>query len=259
MSCKKVLNILSEYYDEELDADMAFQVSQHLAQCPMCREEYDRLSALHSRLQSLEKIQAPEYLRHLVQLHLTHGRQDPLHTRILNDLQNRWAKIRTTGRMWYLTRAMGTIMATVFFLLISSAITPFHLNADSPLAERTTYPPECRQKVMESVVRKLGMVSFQAQNRSADQTEPMINDLVLLQYGESVAQEGADDTFSVAYMVDTNWTAKMESILEHPIDRALLKSFNEKITSARCRPASKNGHTVAAFLVFTFSKISVHD
>ncbi len=265
MLCKNALKVLSEYYDEELDAARAVQVSQHLDQCPTCRQEFDSLAALHKRLKLLRKIQAPDHLRRLIQLRLTHGEQESLRVRIANDLERRWSKIRTTEGMWYLTRVMGTVMTTIFVILISSlissAITPYYFNSDSPMAARAAISasPEYKQQIWANVLRRLGMIPIQNLKRPIDPTEPMINYQYLLELGESFTQEGEDDNLSTVVAVDQKGTAKIQKILEHPSDRTFLSNVNERITTARWRPASENGHAVESYMVLMFSKISVYD
>ena len=52
MLCKKVLPLLSEFFDGVLDDDTSVQVSQHLGQCIRCRKEFNGLSALLTMLNS---------------------------------------------------------------------------------------------------------------------------------------------------------------------------------------------------------------
>lgn len=113
MLCEKVLPLLSEFFDEVLDSDAAVQVSQHLGQCIGCRKEFDSYAALHHRLKSLNRMPAPEYLRSLVQHRLT---QESWRAHLRNELARYWSIIRTTEGMWYATRALGTVMASIFFL-----------------------------------------------------------------------------------------------------------------------------------------------
>jgi len=67
MLCKNVLSLLSEFFDEVLDAGTSVQISQHLDQCGRCRREFNRLSLLHGKLNSLKSIQAPNFLGSLVE------------------------------------------------------------------------------------------------------------------------------------------------------------------------------------------------
>ncbi len=130
MLCETVLPLLSEFFDGVLDADTAVQVSQHLSQCQHCRRELDSFADLHDRLRSLDRMQAPEYLRRLVQRRIA---REPWRARVRNELSRYWSIIRTTEGMWYATRVLGTIMASIFFLTISSAITPLYLRTESPV------------------------------------------------------------------------------------------------------------------------------
>jgi hypothetical protein len=255
MLCETVLPLLSEFFDGVLDADTAAQVSQHLSQCQHCRRELDSFADLHNRLRSLDRMQAPEYLRRLVQRRIA---REPWRARVRNELSRYWSIIRTTEGMWYATRVLGTIMAAIFFLTISSAITPFYLHGASPV--NTTGWPSLRAEVGVSVLNRLGMT--QPPLKMAGRSGPAaINDLYLVEYGqkESASREAKDDSFSVVTVVDRSGSAKVQSVIQPPSDKTLLSDFNEMISSARCRPASENGQAVPSHLVLTFSKIFVYE
>jgi anti-sigma factor (TIGR02949 family) len=254
MLCSKVLKRLSEYLDEVLDNRTAVQLAQHLNQCESCRNEYERLSSLKRELKSLARtVQAPDYLRDLIQVRLAAGRQDPLHMRIRNVLERRWSIIRTTDGIWYLTRVLGTVMTSFLIFLISSAITPLDVNAHSTNLE--PFSPAYRQQVGINVLRRLGMQQFELQaNRKA-----AINNQYFLNFGQSVPPSTTKDfNLSVVTVVDRSGTAKVQDVIEYP-DREILSSFNEIIETARCRPASKNGLAVTSHMVLMFSKISVYN
>ena len=89
MLCKTVLPLLSEYFDGVLDTDTEIRVSQHLDQCISCRREYKSLSALHAKLSSFRRIQAPEYLQHLVQHRISEMKLDTWRSRLQNALELR--------------------------------------------------------------------------------------------------------------------------------------------------------------------------
>jgi hypothetical protein len=256
MLCKQVLPLLSEFFDEVLDADSAVCVSQHLGQCIRCRKEFDGYSALRSKLKSLHRMQAPEYLQSLVQHRLA---KEPWRSRVRNELARYWSIIRTTEGMWYATRAVGSVMATVFFMMISSGVTPYIVQAEAPIMrEPLPLNPAYGPKVSVSVSKKLGMLQAPVPTKLNSSSGPAaINDLYLLKFGESVSEAGKNDHFKVLYMVDRSGTAKVESVIEHPVDQNLLNEFNQVIESARVRPASANGRAVASSIVFTFSKIFV--
>jgi len=253
MLCKKVLTLLSDYFDGVLEADVSVQVSQHLGQCLHCRKEFDSISTLHNRLSTLGKVQTPEFLYSLVHHRLS---QAPLRARMRNELARYWSIIRTTEGMWYATRAVGTVMASIFFIMISSAITPLDIRADAPV--NTTGWASLRTEVGFSVLQRLGVQ--QALLKAVGRSDPAaISELYLLNYGLSVSDAGKDDLFSVAYTVDKGGAAKLDTVIEYPSDKALLAQFTEVMTSARCRPASANGRNVKSPIVFTFSKIFVSD
>ena len=107
MLCEKVKLLLSEYFDEVLDAETAIQVSQHLDQCIPCRKELDELSAVHSRLRSLSDVRAPEYLRDLLRLRISDMRKNRWQVQLRDALERQWSIIRSTERICYMTRAIG--------------------------------------------------------------------------------------------------------------------------------------------------------
>ncbi len=257
MNCERVLSRLSEFVDGVLGSEDAIQVSQHLSRCADCGRELKRLRVLREKLASLETVHAPEYLRHLVQLRLESDRQNTLRARLRDSLQYRGSVIRTTEGMWFLTRIAGTVMASVFFVMIVASMNPLYFDQS---AESGPLPAAYRQQLPVSVLKNLGLTPVTAQKRPISSSEPMINDLYLLNFSEqSVSRDGKDDTVSVVTMVDRSGSAKIQNVLEYPSDQALLSSLNSMLTTARCRPASHNGRAVDSHLVLTFSKVSVYD
>jgi hypothetical protein len=252
MLCEKVLPLLSEFFDEALEADVAVQVSQHLDECASCRKELESLSALHLRLRSLREVRAPAILGDLVKIRLA---GEPWRVRARNELDRYWSIMRTTERMWYGTRALGTVMASVFFLLIYIAVTPYYIGveAQSPLLLYPFTPADSHQ-VSINFSKKLGV--FKISGRSGPAA---IHDLYLLEFGDRISHGGTDDSFSVDTVVDSSGAAKVQSVIEYPSDKTLLHSFNDMISSAHFRPASSNGQAITSHLVFSFSKIFVSD
>ncbi len=256
MICKRVLKHLSEYLDDAVDGERSLELSRHLAHCGGCRREYERLSLLRKKLSSLRAVQAPDYLQHLVQLRLANQSENTLRARLRDALERRWSIIRTTEGMWYFTRILGTVMTSVFFVMIVASVNPAYFDQTS---DRGPLPPSYRQQLPLSVLAKLGLLPLEAQKRPISSSEPMINDLYLLNFSQTLSREGRDDTLSVVAVVDRSGTAKIQNVLEYPADQQLLNSFNSMLTSARCRPASQNGRAVDSHLVLTFSKVSVYD
>jgi hypothetical protein len=267
MLCERVLPLLSEFFDEVLDQDRAVQVSQHLGRCIPCRREFNRLSDLHTKLKSLAQVQAPEYLHSLVLHRLA---KEPWRARMRNELGRYWSIIRTTETMWYATRVMGTILASVFFFLLPSAITPYTgVEAQDPQRTSITpayyclgQQPAYRNNVSRSLTKKLGMASSQIQSQPGRSAPAALNPLYLVEYGDSVSrtgEAGQDDNVSISATVDSSGAAKVETVLERPSDKTLLASFRGLISSARFRPEIKNGQTVSSTVVFTFTKVFVSD
>jgi hypothetical protein len=262
MLCKKVLPVLSEYLDGVLDSDTAVQVSQHLDHCLSCRREYKNLSRVQDTLRSMKRVQAPEYLHRLVEHRVSSMQGDSWRTRLQNDLERRWSKIRTIEGTWYLTRAAGTVMACILFIVIASSMAPFlRVNAQVPERSRLV-PTDYFSQVGLSVLSTFGLFPKQGiENIPEEKTKSnaAMSDEYLLDFGQRVSKEGEDDSFMVLADVDEKGAAKIRSVPEYPEDSNLLNSFHEMILAARCRPAVKNGQTVPSNLIFLFNKISVYN
>jgi hypothetical protein len=262
MLCKKVLPLLSAYFDEALDSDTAVQISQHLDQCLSCRREYRGISELHDNLKSLGKVQAPEYLSKLVAHRVSALQRDSWHARLQNYIELRWSRIRTIDGTWYVTRALGTVMACVLFISIASSMAPF-LNVNASHAEQgRLVPTDYLSQVGLSVLSTFGLFPKQdiaGVSELETKSDAAMNDEYLFNYGQSVSEEGEDDSFMVLADVDENGAAKIRSVPEYPEDTNLLNSFHEMILTARCRPATRNGKTVPSNLIFLFNKVSVYN
>ncbi len=258
MRCQEVNKLLSPYFDEALETDAAIGVSAHLRQCSGCMREFELLGRLRGQLKSLDRIETPDYLHHLVQLRLSNAKQDRWRARMRDALEYRWSRIRTTEGIWFLTRILGTAMTFFFFFTLSSAMNPIFLDIRSQATERGGLSQTLRQQLGFNVLKNLGLLPLEALKKPISPSDPMINDLYLLNFGQSM-RSGEDDTFSVVTMVDRSGAAKIQNVLEYPADKTLLTDFNSMLSSARCRPAIQNGRAVDSHLVMSFSKISVYD
>jgi len=255
MLCKIVLHQLSEYFDEVLEAKDAVEVSQHLRQCVGCRKQYKSLVAMHNRLRSLQRIKAPEYMEALVRLRIAQENEDVWYKRLRLWLELCWSRIRTTEGMWYWTRALGTVLTSICFLLIN----PIYFDVNQP-SDRAVLPAaDYTQQVAINVLQKLGMLPAEETKGPPIRVKPAINDAYLVNFAQNMTGSEEDDTVSVMTVVDSNGAAKIKNVLQYPADRNLLSNFNQMISSARCRPGSQNGKAVDSHLVLTFSRISVWD
>jgi hypothetical protein len=265
MLCDKVIPLLSGYFDEVMDDDTSIQVSQHLDQCATCRKELDDLSAVHSKLNSLKGLQAPEYLHNMVQLRIANLDQERWPVRIQNTIERRWSIIRTTEGMWYLSKALGIVMTAVFFFLIPCSINPLEIEANSTTADRNVYTRAEKQRVALNVVAKLGMLPKDEQRELAKLRQPVvvkpaIHEKYLSRFGESLSQDGNDYDFAVVTYVAPNGKAKGQNVLEHPNAQNFLNDFNKVISSGRFAPARENGgEAVPSHMLLMFSKISVYE
>ncbi len=259
MPCDKVLRLLSPYIDDVLNNDEAVEVSQHLNHCINCRKELNHLSLLRRELKSLSRIEAPEYVHHLVQIRLADIQKNTWRTSLRDALEYRWAKIRTTEGRWYITRVLGTVATCIFFFLISNAIHPVYLDIHSPFLDRGIFSPVYKQQLGISVLKRLGLAPLEAPKKNSTRSQPMINDQYLSDFSQSVSHVGNDDNLSVLAAVDRSGAAKVEDVLEYPEDQTFMSNIIEGINSSRCRPASENGRTVVSHLVLIFNKIHVYD
>ncbi len=259
MGCERVMKLLSLFLDEVLEEEQARGVAEHLEECSGCRKEFARLSKLRRVLGSLGKLKAPDYLHHLVKLRIAAAEERRWTTSLREVLEYRWSKIRTTDSLWYMTRLMGTIATCVLFIAITAAIRPIYFDLSSQESDRTWMSPLMAHQLKLGVLGKLGMTPLEAQKRPISPSEAQINDLCLLNFAQSASRAGSDDTLSVYASVDRTGSAKIQGVLEHPADSALLYHFNSMIQSTRCRPASQNGKAVDSHLVLSFTKLTVYD
>jgi len=259
MKCQYVLKHLSLLLDGMLERGIAEGVEEHLEACHKCNREFNRFARLREELSSMDRARAPEFLRHLVQMRLDEARRENLAVRLRQALEYYWSRIRTTERLWYLTRIMGTAATFLFFLALSSAINPIYLDLRASGIEHEGPSQYLKQQLGIHVLKSLGLMPVEAQRKPISSSEPQINDLYLLKFGESASRTGSDDSFSVFTVVDRSGSAKIQNVLEYPTDRRLLQSFNTMLTSAQLRPASQNGRAVDSHLVLTFNKIFVYD
>jgi hypothetical protein len=258
MNCRAVTKHLSPLLDERLEREFAVKVSEHLWSCLECNREFMRLSRLREQLHSLGKVPAPQYLRHLVRLRIAEAQNDYLGKRFRDFLELQWSRIRTTGRLWYVARFLGTASAFVFFFALCSATNPIYIDLRDRASDRGP-SQNLRQQLGMYVLKNLGLLPVEMQRKPISFSEPRINDLYFLKFGESASRTGSDDSFSVFTVVDRSGSAKIQNVLEYPADSRLLRNFNHMLTSAQVRPASQNGRAVDSHLVLSFTKICVYD
>ncbi|NWG12437.1 MAG: zf-HC2 domain-containing protein [Acidobacteria bacterium] len=259
MKCAKVAEDLSLLLDDMLGSEQSARISRHIEECERCREEWIRLVDLRSKLKSLGRVPAPEYLRHLVQLRIRDAAKLTARAEVRRALEIGWSRLRTIEGVWYLTRLAGTAATFVFFLAISAAVTPAYFSMQAAGTERGGLSPEGRYQLVVGVLKNLGMRPVEAQKIPFSKSEPKINELYLLSFGENASRTSADDSFSVVTVIDRTGSAKIRNILEYPADSSLLADFNQMLMTARCRPASENGRAVESHLVMNFSKIAVYE
>lgn len=258
MLCEKVLPLLSEYFDEVLDAETAIQVSQHLDHCAQCRKELSGISAVHDKLASLNGIRAPEYLHDLVKHQVANYSKSNWRVQLREALERQWSLIRTIDGTWYANRILGTMMTAMMVVLIANGINPVTVEATAPRSDRIVNPTDYSKKVFRNVQAKFGRPPAKVPP-GRDVQLSAIHYRYLDELGKSNPQYAEDDTLSVVATIDPVGIPKMQTVLESPSDQNLLRSVNEVISSARCRPASKNGQAVASYLVLIVSRVYVYN
>ncbi len=258
MRCEKVLGQLSWFIDDMLERNLASEVSRHLSDCPRCGHELTRLRRLQAALKGLEPAAAPDYLGDLVNMKISQARSESWRSSLRSAIEYRWSRIKSTERVWYLTRLMGAMATVVFFIAIYSAMNPLYLSLAHEIPTRVDWPhTEASQRLALGMQKALGMP--EALKRPVRSSEARINDLYLDKLGQSASKTAHDDTVSVFTMIDRNGTGKVQDVLEYPADDSLLNDFTEMINSAVWRPASQNGRAVDSRQVLIFSKIYVYN
>jgi hypothetical protein len=258
MLCEKVLPLLSEYFDEVLDAETAIQVSQHLDQCARCRKELSGISAVHDRLRSLNGIRAPEYLHDLVNHHVVSLSKNSWRAQLRQTLERQWSLFRTIDGTWYANRILGTIMTAMLVVLIANGINPIPVEATSPKPDRVVNPTDYSKRVFRNVQARLGRPPAKVPP-GRDIQLSAIHYSYLDELGKSNPQHAEDDTLAVVATIDPMGRSKLQTVVEPPSDQNLLRGVNEVISTARCRPASKNGQAVSSYLVLIVSRIYVYN
>jgi hypothetical protein len=257
MKCERVKKQLSWFLDDVLETDRSDSISEHLQECDKCRRELARLARIRRGLAGLKRPETPHYLRRLMELRLERAARETWRESLRNAIEYRWSRIRATERMWYLTRAVGTVTAFVFFLGISASMNPLYELGfrQEPLPERATL----LQTLREQVLKNVGIMPVDTQKKRTAPTEPQINPLYLVNLGENASRNARDDNFAVVTVVDRSGAAKIQNVLEYPEDTSLLSDLNSMLMTARYRPALQNGRAVESHLVMSFSRVSVYE
>lgn len=151
--------------------------------------------------------------------------------------------------------------AIIFFVISSTAISPLCLEVNAKAEEHEGITLAYGKQVSRSVLANLGMLSSQTQQQPilVSKNNPAINDLYFVIFEEGNATTEKADTLTVVAAIDPSGEAKIQDVLEYPTDKNTLIKFSEMISSAKYRPASKNGKAVRSYMVMTYSTVSVSD
>lgn len=257
MFCDRVSKQLSGYFDGELDTSTHIKISRHLKQCARCWAELGALAILHDRLASVPRVQAPDYLYRLVRMRLEGGEHRPRADRLRDAWALQWSRFRTTGFLFYWTRALGTVMAAFFFCVISSGIDPFYgTGSVSPVSGQAMISREYSEQVRSTIMKNFGRFPIE-QYSNSHRHVPAINDQYFNLYWNSVPETTNEEDLAVVLTIEPSGTVKIENVLKYPEDRTLLHNLNDLCTSARGRPASMNGRSVSSPMVLNLNWITV--
>ena len=252
MLCKKAKKNLSQYFDGVLDSRSSIEISNHLKECGSCREDLTRLSKLHNRLSSIEKIEVPDFVYPLIQTRWKNEANKTWFARMKDAAELRWSRIRTTGFQFYWTKALGTIMAAFCFSVISSSIDPFYpAGSTSPAIASQYMSREYSEQIRSAISINFGRFPIE-QYQENNKHYPAIDDQYYLPFWDSIPETIQEENFSVVFAVDPSGTVRAENVLEYPDDETLLQNLNF-IESARGRPGSLNGKYVPSPMVVNFN------
>jgi hypothetical protein len=128
-------------------------------------------------------------------------RQNTWPKTLRNEIERRWSLIRTTERIWYITRALGTVMtAIIFFVISSTAISPLCLEVNAKAEEHEGLTLAYGKQVSRSVLANLGMHSSQTPQQQpilVSKNNPAINDLYFVIFEEGNSSTEKADTLTV--------------------------------------------------------------
>jgi anti-sigma factor RsiW len=132
MTCERIEEHLSELIDNELDPQTAEEVNRHLANCPVCRNEFEELRLIVQQSAALEQLDPPDRLYWTIRNKARSGQPRP------------WFTPRRIG--WVLVPALATAaLMLMIFPRDHSAVRPkaesvassepaMHTDTSGPLA-----------------------------------------------------------------------------------------------------------------------------
>jgi len=247
---------LSEYFDGVLDSETSIEISHHLKECAGCRNELDGLRDLHEKLQSRQRIPAPDYLYNLVRTRLNDRANNTWFRRIREAVDFRWSRIRTTGIQFYWTKALGIAMAAFCFSFVSNCLDPFYPPGYVPPASAQYIRRDYGEQVVSAISKNLGGIPIE-QHLKNMRHYPAIHDGYFNNFWDSVPETTEDEDLSVVTTIEPSGAVKFENVLEYPQDNSMLDIFIDTVTSARGRPGSVKGRSVTLPMVINAIRITV--
>ena len=105
MDCKHCQNLLGQYLDVELKEQELADLESHVAECPICAQELERLQKMHAFLNDLRDVEVPE------------GEREAFIDALRKRIESEGARVRV-GRSILQPVLIGAIMVVIALIVI---------------------------------------------------------------------------------------------------------------------------------------------
>ncbi|NOZ23726.1 MAG: zf-HC2 domain-containing protein [Planctomycetes bacterium] len=150
MKCDEAIDLLSEYMDDELDAEQRKEVEAHVMACAKCRRELDTLRATVTLVGSLSEVKAPDAFAADVSKTLEEEERGKI--------------------IWPSARVVGSLLAAAAVLLVVSVT--FMMQRPAPMEfmapKKPAAPKIASREVAEAAREEEAPVADKAEDREAD-------------------------------------------------------------------------------------------
>ena len=220
MKCMNVRSLFSSYMDGVLTGAQMQQLSEHLAHCAGCKQDYARLRQTQQMLAALGRKRAPADLA--LKLRVAISQEAALRR---ERLWNRWStRIEDTLNGFMLPAATGLVSAIVFFcVMIGFFALPASVDAADPEIPIFYTPPQLANVPVE----------------------PGISNMI-------------PDSVVVETTVDANGRVQTYRIISGPKDTSKFSTqLDNVLIFTTFRPATSFGRPTVGRAVLSFDKINV--
>jgi anti-sigma factor RsiW len=248
MTCEETQKSFSPYLDGQLARASRAQVDAHLEVCPVCRLELARARSITRSLASLGRPRAPHNLaasiNELLLIERAARRQQP--TGSLPERLMRWLEPRL------MPYTVGALASMILFVGVVNALRPqFRVLRELAIATQ--------QASDESLDRSL----FEGGGYDVTQPVLTINPngalAALIRTPSSGGDDDADDMVIYAD-VFSNGSASLAGVVQAPRNPQMLDEVQEALRRTPAFvPAYRDGRPQTMRVVFSVSKVNVHD